>query len=187
MRNAVASLASGRSARIAAKFGRVTVADLSLLACECYSLLGAGRKHGPRLRCPRAFARWCLERLPSNRRSFAALSKSMRCRQAARQKMQPIAVSDHRSASRTTKAWLESNPRKLTRSVWSALQRRATVPWSLPAVVCRGCGSALCRRGRSGLCDGCHSDRQRATDRKRRRVERVAAARPNRLIDQLMN
>lgn len=181
MRNAVAGTAAGRSARTVAKFNKVTVADISLLACECYSLFAAGRKHGPRLRCQRTFARWCLERLPSNRRSFAGLSKSMHGRQAALQNVHPPTVADHRSAYCVMKAWLATNPRKLTTSVWSALHRGATLPWSLPVVACRGCGYALCRSGRSKsrLCGGCLSDRRRARDCKRRRIERAAVARPN--------
>lgn len=178
MRNAVGGIASCRSARTAAKFNRVMVTDLSLLACECYSLLAAGRKHGPRLRSQLAFAKWCLKRLPAHRRSFTNFAKSMHNRQVARQKRHPVTVADHRSAFFAMKAWLDTNPRPLAMSVSSALQGNGALPWSLPAVACRGCGSALCRRGRSRsrYCKGCLGDRRRSRDCKRRRSERASAA-----------
>ncbi len=178
MRNAVGGIASGRSARTAAKYSKIMVIDISLLACECYSLLAAGRKHGPRLRSQLAFADWCLKRLPANRRSFSSLAKSMHSRQVARQKQHPVSVADQRSAFFAMKAWLDTNPRQLAMSVSSALQRGGTLPWSLPAVVCRGCGSALGRGGRSHsrYCKGCLRDRRRRSDCKRRRSERAAAA-----------
>ena len=177
MRNALAGVAATRSSRTAAKHRKIFLGDLALQACECYSLFAVGRQYTPRLRSQRAFARWCLERLPSKPKAFNALARSMRSRQGALQRAQPQAVVDHRSSRVVMKSRLESKPAPVMQSVWRALKQNALLPWSLPVVACRGCGIALGRPGmsRSVRCRSRLQDRRLWSDRKRRRIERATA------------
>ena len=141
---------------VAAAWGKLSVSDLSLQACEASGVLKAIRKVHPQLRGgDRPLAIWALKRIPSSKTFLSAQSKSFRLTQAAAQLM--TGGIDPQSAFVTASQRAAGQRLAIRASLRHALQGEVDAPWRLPVLVCGSCGERLPHGARSErsvlLCD----------------------------------
>jgi hypothetical protein len=164
------------SFRVAAAFGKLSVADLTLQACEGSSILKSVRTFldlHPRQRgADKKAAEWVLKRLPGDLDGLKAMAKSLRI--SHRKGQLHDGGDDPQSAAAVATAWCKQNPPELEASMWHAMLGEAPSPWQLPSAACETCGGFVGPSGRNrrNLCESCKADARKVWDAERQRKRR---------------
>ena len=167
------------SSRFAAPYGKISLADMALQACEAHcarSVFGqAAKKENPRWRGAVAGMEWFLRRVPANRLALAKFSKSVRLKQYRQRRGAPDACEDPHSAAVVAQVWVSSEPAPLRWPLFGGPHGSADPPCALPSLVCERCDHRM-QLGLSGrprtTCTTCTERSRRACDRERQRKRR---------------
>ena len=166
---------------IAAPYGKISLADMALQACEAScarSVFGeAAKKENPRWRGAAAGMEWFLRRVPANRQALAKFAKSARMKQYRQRRGAPDSCEDPHSAAVVARVWVSSEPAPLRWPLFGGPHGSADPPCALPPLVCERCGHRM-PLGLAGrpftACVTCTGQLRRARDtelrRKRRRL-----------------
>jgi len=167
---------SAFSSRWVAMWSKMSVPDLTVQTCEGTSILGVVGQSGkmpPRQRGDsRKVAEWVLKRLPASIKGIREMSKRMRIGPAMRR--QGTGDKDPEAAAVVAKAWVDSDPPELPKSLWHAMRGECRMPWKLPRLMCKECYQQLGADAtvRANLCTVCRFDAVRERDRKRQAKRR---------------